>query len=158
MSLCGEQDTLLAEAQPLDVDVRYGVHSQRGARPTMEDEHLCVLDISEGTTRHFEEAGAKAFFGVRPSCSSTWMRASCLRLGSAIVQGPASSLPQVFDGHGGKSAANFAKAHLLERLMLDATFPTRIPEAMVCLPCPMCFPENAGRAERQASFLYICKV
>lgn len=41
---------------------------------------------------------------------------------------------QVYDGHGGRIAADYAKDRVLENVLMDCHFPENIAEAMVRLP------------------------
>ncbi len=105
----------------------------------MEDAHVGVLDLQAHTDNALHGNGG-AFFGV--SSASCICIQLCDHIGSAMLYSPG-GLMQVFDGHGGSSAAQFAEEHLLQALLTQTSFPAKPADALVrmmclvtgCLPC-----------------------
>ncbi|KAI3875045.1 hypothetical protein MKW98_019618 [Papaver atlanticum] len=81
--------------------VRSGAWTDIGFRPNMEDAYICVDDF-------VNDYGIKNFFGKGPG-----------------------AFYGVFDGHGGKHAADFARNNLPRLILEDEDFPKEIERAVV---------------------------
>jgi protein phosphatase 2C family protein 2/3 len=78
-------------------------------------------------------SGAASSIGSRPQMEDVHLTLddiSELLTGPLRVDGPTAFFG-VFDGHGGKDAADYAGKHLLENLLEDACFPTDVHKALV---------------------------
>ncbi|KAH1201826.1 putative protein phosphatase 2C 27 [Glycine soja] len=82
--------------------LRSGEWSDIGDRTSMEDTHICIGDLAEkfGNNELYKEA--ISFYGVS----------------------------YVFDGHGGKSAAQFVRDHLPRVIVEDADFPLELEKVV----------------------------
>ncbi|KAJ1385887.1 PPM-type phosphatase domain [Sesbania bispinosa] len=97
--------------------LRSGEWSDIGGRPYMEDTHICIGDLAEkfGYNILYEEA--ISFYGI----SHYTMKTYALKI---------SSPRNVFDGHGGKSAAQFVRDHLPRVIVEDADFPLELEKVV----------------------------
>ncbi|KAF1871412.1 hypothetical protein Lal_00020205 [Lupinus albus] len=95
-------------------ELRSGAYADIGFRSTMEDAYICVDNFMQnfGSKKHID--GPSAFYAF------TWSILSGNTVLLYLFYG------HVFDGHGGKNAADFACHHLLKFILEDETFPCDI--------------------------------
>lgn len=138
------QDAGSPQGDPFELVVRWGSAAAQGQRQAMEDAHVGVLDLQSQTDRAMHSAGA--FFGVRhflhvavlvainldghPKCLKA-LSTDIVIQESAVPVNRGASWMQVFDGHGGSSAAEFAEKNLLHALLTQTSFPAKPAEALV---------------------------
>lgn len=113
-------------SEPFEPFVRWGSAAAQGQRQAMEDAHVGVLDIQAHTDKALQGKGG-AFFGVRAFALHSVVKRNV----TASALSSSGGLMQVFDGHGGSSAAQFAEEHLLQALLTQTSFPAKPADALV---------------------------
>ncbi|KAJ1382374.1 PPM-type phosphatase domain [Sesbania bispinosa] len=98
--------------------LRSGEWSDIGGRPYMEDTHICIGDLAKKFGYNVLCEESISFYG---KWSHYTMKTHALKI---------SSPRNVFDGHGGKSAAQFVRDHLPRVIVEDADFPLELEKVV----------------------------
>ncbi|CAI5948239.1 unnamed protein product [Closterium sp. NIES-65] len=107
--------------------VRSGFSADKGGRQRMEDAHVAVDDLSQAIG-DVAVAHPRAFYG---SFSLTYPSFNIPPVSSIVPSAhPNRPAPQIFDGHGGDAAAQFARQKLLGHVLRDAAFPLHVGSAL----------------------------